>query len=169
MVRQFWLKNHSLSFADVELLASQPLIANPEWAFPYRVNYDYNNWKLLARQVSPSFSSSQSSLQLHHNPEEIPTKSRTQIIVDSEMFLAHSDSPHLYIYLLGYLSREPDLGVALMGLDAVYHLVDGWRGSKILNSLLLYLSPVVAHFDKLLDASQANPEEAALWLLEPSR
>ena len=51
VVRQFWLKNRSLSFADVELIASQPLVANPDWVFPYRVNYDYNNWKMIARQV----------------------------------------------------------------------------------------------------------------------
>ena len=92
-----------------------------------------------------------------------------QLIVDSEMFLAHSNAPHLYVYLLSYLSRETDLGVALMGLDAVHRFSDEWRGSKLLNSLLLYISPVVAQFDKLLDSSQNDPEEAALWLVEPTR
>uniref|UniRef100_A0A1I7XE56 Peptidase_M1 domain-containing protein n=1 Tax=Heterorhabditis bacteriophora TaxID=37862 RepID=A0A1I7XE56_HETBA len=156
VVRQFWLKNRSLSFADVELAPSQPLLANPDWAYPYRVNYDMKNWKMIARL-------------LHQSHLEIPTKSRMQLMIDAETFLSQSNLPHLYIYILGYLAHESDLGVALVGMDAIHRLVDAFQGSTINNSLRLYLSPVIAQIDKLMDESQADTELSALWLIEPTR
>ncbi|CAI4221100.1 unnamed protein product [Auanema sp. JU1783] len=156
VVRQFWLKNRTLSFTDVELSPSQALLANPEWSYPYRVNYDFTNWKMLARL-------------LHENHHEIPVKSRMQLIVDAETFLLYSELPHLYFYLLSYLSDETDLGVALIGLDAIHRSVDIWRGSSMSNSLLLYITPVINQFDLLLSESQADAELAALWLIEPTR
>ncbi|CAJ0579771.1 unnamed protein product, partial [Mesorhabditis spiculigera] len=153
VVREFWLTERSLSFADVELSPSQPLIANPDWKFLYRVNYDRQNWKLIARL-------------LHRSPETLPVATRMQILTDSEMYLAHSDVPHLYIYILG---EEKDLGVALLGLDAVYRLADSFRGSSISPALLSYFAPVVSRLDRLLSESQHQPELAALWLVEPTR
>ncbi|KAK6053221.1 hypothetical protein COOONC_09278 [Cooperia oncophora] len=88
VVREFWLKNRSVSFVDVELSSSQPLLANSRWKYPYRVNYDITNWKMIARL-------------LHQNHREIPDRSRVQILVDAETFLAHSDTPQLFVYMLG--------------------------------------------------------------------
>ncbi|VDM59677.1 unnamed protein product, partial [Angiostrongylus costaricensis] len=157
VVRQFWLKNRSSSFLDAELSPSHTLLANPNWIYPYRVNYDITNWKMIARM-------------LHQNHREIPVKSRMQIIVDAETFLSNSDLPQLFIYILGlvYLAVESDLGVALIGMDAIHRLCDAFRGVH-LPELQLYLTPAVAQFDKLLDETQADPELAALWLIDPTR
>lgn len=155
VVREFWLKNRSVSFVDIELSSSQPLLANPSWRYPYRVNYDITNWKMIARL-------------LHQNYQEIPSKSRMQIIVDAETFLAQSDIPQLFIYILGYLAQEQDLGVALIGMDAIHRLFDSFRGVD-LPELQLYLAPAVAQLDKLLDSSQTDTELAALWLIDPTR
>ncbi|WKY05901.1 hypothetical protein Q1695_006256 [Nippostrongylus brasiliensis] len=155
VVREFWLKNRSVSFVDVELSPSQPLLANPSWTYPYRVNYDTTNWKMIARL-------------LHQNHEEIPARSRMQILIDAETFLAHSNLPQLYVYILGYLAQEQDLGVSLLGMDAIHRLFDSFRGID-LPELQLYLAPVVAQLDKLLDDSQTNTELAALWLIDPIR
>ncbi|XGW28598.1 hypothetical protein V3C99_008401 [Haemonchus contortus] len=155
VVREFWLKNRSVTFVDVELSSSQPLLANPHWVYPYRVNYDITNWKMVARL-------------LHQNYREIPTKSRIQILVDAETFLSQSDMPHLFVYILGYLAEEQDLGVSLIGMNAIYRLFDSFRGVD-LPELQLYLAPVVAQLDKLLDDSQTDTELAALWLIDPTR
>ncbi|KIH55428.1 hypothetical protein ANCDUO_14415 [Ancylostoma duodenale] len=96
VVRQFWLKNRSVSFVDVELTPSQAVLANPNWVYPYRVNYDITNWKMIARL-------------LHQNYLEIPAKSRMQILVDAETFLAHSDLPQLFVYILGPTLADPNL------------------------------------------------------------
>ncbi|KJH45371.1 hypothetical protein DICVIV_08584 [Dictyocaulus viviparus] len=155
IARQFWLKNRSISFVDVELSANQALLANPNWIYPYRVNYDITNWKMIARQ-------------LHQNHHNIPIKSRMQIIMDAETFLSHSDFPQMFVYVLGYLAIESNLGVALIGMDAIYRLCDAFRGVH-LPELQLYLAPAIAQFDKLLDDSQIDPELAALWLNDPPR
>uniref|UniRef100_A0A0K0CXN8 Peptidase_M1 domain-containing protein n=1 Tax=Angiostrongylus cantonensis TaxID=6313 RepID=A0A0K0CXN8_ANGCA len=155
VVRQFWLKNRSSSFLDAEISPSHTLLANPNWIYPYRVNYDITNWKMIARM-------------LHQNHREIPVKSRMQIIIDAETFLSISDLPQLFIYILGYLAVESDLGVALIGMDAIHRLCDAFRGVH-LPELQLYLTPAVAQFDKLLDQSQADSELAALWLIDPTR
>lgn len=42
-------------------------------------------------------------LQLHQNYREIPAKSRMQILLDAETFLAHSDLPQLFVYILGWV------------------------------------------------------------------
>ncbi|KHJ96040.1 hypothetical protein OESDEN_04003 [Oesophagostomum dentatum] len=155
VVRQFWLRNRSVSFVDVELSPSQAVLANPNWGYPYRVNYDITNWKMLARL-------------LHQSYQEIPAKSRIQLLVDAETFLAHSDLPQLFVYILGYLSDETDLGVALIGMSAIHRLFDSFRGVN-LPELQLYLAPAVAQLDRLLDDSQTDTELAALWLIDPSR
>ncbi|EPB73544.1 peptidase family M1 [Ancylostoma ceylanicum] len=155
VVRQFWLKNRSVSFVDVELTPSQAVLANPNWVYPYRVNYDITNWKMIARL-------------LHQNYREIPAKSRMQILVDAETFLAHSDLPQLFVYILGYLADETDLGVSLIGMNAIHRLFDSFRGVN-LPELQLYLAPAVAQLDRLLDESQTDTELAALWLIDPTR
>ncbi|KAK5967186.1 Aminopeptidase [Trichostrongylus colubriformis] len=155
VVREFWLKNRSVSFVDVELSSSQPLLANPRWIYPFRVNYDTTNWKMIARL-------------LHQNHLEIPERSRVQILIDAETFLAQSAMPQLFVYMLGYLANEQDLGVSLIGMNAIYRLFDSFRGIDI-PELQLYLAPVVAQLDKLLDDSQTDTELAALWLIDPTR
>ncbi|GMS95317.1 hypothetical protein PENTCL1PPCAC_17492, partial [Pristionchus entomophagus] len=156
VIRQFWLKNRSISFTDVELSPTAPLLANPDWAYPYRVNYDYANWKMLTKL-------------LHDNHNEIPFKSRMQLIVDGEFFLSQSGLPHLYIYLLSYLQSEESLGASLLGLDAVHRLVESFQGSPIVNQLIRYLSPVISRLDRHLVDSQSDVEMASLWLLDPHR
>ncbi|KAK6747597.1 hypothetical protein RB195_000658 [Necator americanus] len=155
VVRQFWVKNRSVSFVDVELSPSQAVLANPNWIYPYRVNYDITNWKMIARL-------------LHQNYLEFPARSRIQILVDAETFLAHSDLPELFIYILGYLADETDLGVSLIGMNAIHRLFDSFRGIN-LPELQLYLAPAIAQLDRLLDDSQSDSELAALWLIDPTR
>lgn len=67
-----------------------------------------------------------------------------------------------------YLAQEQDLGVALIGMDAIHRLFDSFRGVD-LPELQLYLAPAVAQLDKLLDSSQTDTELAALWLIDPTR
>ncbi|GMT23881.1 hypothetical protein PFISCL1PPCAC_15178 [Pristionchus fissidentatus] len=156
VIRQFWLKNRSISFTDVELSPTAPLLANPEWAYPYRVNYDYANWKMITKL-------------LHDNHNEIPLKSRMQLIVDGEFFLSQSGLPHLYIYLLSYLQSEESLGASLLGLDAVHRLIESFQGSPVLPHLIRYLTPVISRLDRHLLESQSDVELASLWLLDPHR
>ncbi|KAK6028180.1 hypothetical protein OSTOST_05776, partial [Ostertagia ostertagi] len=104
---------------------------------------------------------------LHQNHREIPSKSRVQILIDAETFLAYSEMPHLFVYMLGYLADEQDLGVALIGMNAIHRLLDSFRGVD-LPELHLYLAPVIAQLDKLLDDSQTDTELAALWLIDPT-
>ncbi|PAV83731.1 hypothetical protein WR25_25116 [Diploscapter pachys] len=156
VVRQFWLVNRTVSFADVELPPRTALIANPDWEYPFRVDYDVNNWKLIARA-------------LHSNHQDISAKTRMQLLTDSEYFLSQSEHPHLYVYILGYLSNESELSVMLFGLDAIHRLVDFFRGSTINSALLNYLRPAINQIDKLLDESKKDVELAALWLVDPSR
>ncbi|GMR47474.1 hypothetical protein PMAYCL1PPCAC_17669 [Pristionchus mayeri] len=156
VIRQFWLKNRSISFTDVELSPTSPLLANPDWAYPYRVNYDYANWKMLTKL-------------LHDNHNEIPLKSRMQLIVDGEFFLSQSGLPHLYIYLLSYLHTEESLGASLLGLDAVHRLVESFQGSPIVHQLIRYITPVISRLDRHLVDSQSDVEMASLWLLDPHR
>ncbi|CAJ0930858.1 unnamed protein product, partial [Mesorhabditis belari] len=156
VVRELWLMNRTIGWSDVELSPNEVLIVNPDWKFPYRVNYDRQNWKMIARL-------------LHRSSDTLPVATRMQLLTDAEVYLAHSEVPHLYIYILGYLSEEKDLGVALLGLDAVYRLADSFKGSSISPSLLSYFAPFVSQLDRLLKESQSEPELAALWLVEPTR
>lgn len=50
-IRQFWINNQTICFIDIGLKTKQYLLANPYWIYPYKVNYDLNNWKLLIDQV----------------------------------------------------------------------------------------------------------------------
>ncbi|CAD6193501.1 unnamed protein product [Caenorhabditis auriculariae] len=150
VVREFWLKNRSVSFADGEISPSQSILLNPDWKYPYRVNYDLHNWKLLARI-------------LHQNHVDIPEKSRMQIIVDSEFFLANSNNPHLYLYILDYLSQETKLDVMLFRNRRCS------SGTSINSAILLYFTPVIRQMDKLLADSQTDAETAVLWLVRAGR
>ncbi|KAI6239640.1 Glutamyl aminopeptidase [Aphelenchoides fujianensis] len=126
-VRQFWLHNETIRFVDLGVQSYQYVLANPHWIFPYRVNYDLSNWKLLIDQ-------------LHRDHSEIPVMSRLQLIVDGENYLRQSDVPQLYVRLLGYLAKEEDLGVLLVGLDAMHELVDLVSGTPLVGPLLIHLT-----------------------------
>ncbi|KAE9553802.1 hypothetical protein FO519_002972 [Halicephalobus sp. NKZ332] len=155
-VRQFWVHNETIRFVDVELSADEFILANPHWVYPFKVNYDLDNWKMLIEQ-------------LHRNPEEIATMSRAQLIVDSETYLKQSGVPYLYAKLLHYLNKETDLGVLLIGLDAVHSLIDMFSATNANGPLLVYFSPVFQQFDAMLERTSSDPEVAAVWLLSPQR
>lgn len=95
--------------------------------------------------------------------------SRAQLIVDSETYLKQSGVPYLYIKLLRYLEKETDLGVLLIGLDAVYSLIDMFSSTLVNGPILVYLTPVLQRFDKMLEQTSNDPELAAVWLLSPQR
>ncbi|CAB3406551.1 unnamed protein product [Caenorhabditis bovis] len=156
VIREFWLKNRTVSFGDGEISPTQAVLLNPDWKYPYRVNYDLLNWKLLARQ-------------LHQSHQEIPDKSRMQLIVDAEYFLGNSNNPHLYLYLLGYLAHETKLEVMLFGIDAVYNFIDMFKATELNQAILIYFAPVVSQMDRLLAESQIDAETASLWLVRPER
>uniref|UniRef100_A0A914Z364 Aminopeptidase n=1 Tax=Panagrolaimus superbus TaxID=310955 RepID=A0A914Z364_9BILA len=155
-VRQFWVHNESIRFIDAELEASQYILANPHWIYPFKVNYDLDNWKMLIDQ-------------LDKNPREIATMSRAQLIVDSQTYLKQSGMSYLYVKLLHYLSKETDLGVLLIGLDAVHSLIDLYSATTSNGPLLVYFAPVIQQFDKMLDTIIGDSEMAAVWLLSPQR
>lgn len=50
-MRQFWIKKQIIRFVDISLQSKQYILANPHWIYPYKINYDLNNWKLLINQV----------------------------------------------------------------------------------------------------------------------
>lgn len=49
--REFWLRNQTLRFVDVGMSSKEYFLANPHWIYPYRVNYDFENWKMIISQV----------------------------------------------------------------------------------------------------------------------
>ncbi|KAK0398410.1 hypothetical protein QR680_002583 [Steinernema hermaphroditum] len=155
-VRQFWIHNASTKFVDVELHPGEMVLANPQWLYPFKVNYDVTNWRLIIDQLITKC-------------EDIPTFSRLQLLVDGETYLMQSEHPQVYIHLLSYLARENDLGVLLRGLDQVYTVVEMFSSTVIIGPLLVYLQPVFRHFDEMLDYSTNDPNTGALWLLEPKR
>ncbi|KAI1732678.1 peptidase family m1 domain-containing protein [Ditylenchus destructor] len=155
-IRQFWLKNDTIRFVDVGLSADQYFLANPHWVYPYKVNYDVDNWKMLITQ-------------LHKNHLEIPVMSRLQLLVDAETYLKQSGVTHLYVHFLSYLKAETELGILLAGLDSIYSLVDLHSASTIVGPLLLQFAPIIQQIDRMLEATMADPELAALWLLSPHR
>ncbi|CAO4374234.1 unnamed protein product [Caenorhabditis nigoni] len=156
VIREFWLKNRTVSFGDAEISPNQAVLVNPEWKYPYRVNYDLLNWKLLART-------------LHQNHLEINDKSRMQLILDAEYFLSNSVNPHLYLYLLGYLAHETKMEVMLFGIDAVYRFIDVFKATQLNKAILVYFEPVISQMDHLLNESQVDAETASLWLVRPER
>uniref|UniRef100_A0A8R1DPV7 Aminopeptidase n=1 Tax=Caenorhabditis japonica TaxID=281687 RepID=A0A8R1DPV7_CAEJA len=156
VIREFWLKNRTVSFGDAEISPNQAVLVNPEWKYPYRVNYDLLNWKLLART-------------LHQNHLEINNKSRMQLIQDAEYFLSNSNNPHLYLYLLGYLAHESNINVMLFGIDAVYRFIDVFKATQLNKAILVYFEPVISQMDHLLNESQVDAETASLWLVRPER
>ena len=83
-MRQFWLHNETILFADQNLRSTQFVLLNPHYIFPYKIQYDVDNWRLLIDQ-------------LYRDPNELPTLSRMQLIVDAETFLRQSDAPELYL------------------------------------------------------------------------
>nr|CAD2148386.1 unnamed protein product [Meloidogyne enterolobii] len=137
----------------------QYLLANPHWVYSYRVNYDILNWRMIITQ-------------LNKNHLEIPSMSRIQLIVDSEYFLRESPHPHLFVQLLSYLSKEHELGVLLVGLDALHSFLELFSASEVFGSLIVHLLPVILQLDKQLVIAAnegTDPEVAALWLLNPLR
>jgi len=155
-VRQFWVHNETIRFVDVDLSADEFILANPHWVYPFKVNYDLDNWKMLIEQ-------------LNRQPDEIATMSRAQLIVDSETYLKQSGVPYLYVKLLHYLSKETDLGVLLIGLDAVHSLIDMFSATTANGPLLVYFASVFHQFDTMLEKTSNDPEIAAVWLLSPQR
>ncbi|MCP9265640.1 hypothetical protein DINM_020981 [Dirofilaria immitis] len=129
-IRELWLHNKTVVFMDKKAQASATLLANVNWKYPYRVNYDIENWKMLARL-------------LHENHLSIPLYSRIQLIFDSEFYLKQSNVPEVYLYILrqAYLTKENDVGL--------YYLV--W---------MHYIA---------FSTCFAEPELAALWLLDANR
>uniref|UniRef100_A0A1I7W1C3 Peptidase_M1 domain-containing protein n=1 Tax=Loa loa TaxID=7209 RepID=A0A1I7W1C3_LOALO len=158
--REFWLHNKTVVFTDKKDQTSAALLANVNWKYPYRVNYDIENWKMLARM-------------LHENHLSIPLYSRIQLILDSEFYLKQSSVPELYLYILrkrfSYLTKENDVGLLLFGLDALYRFFDMFRGSSINSLLLLFLREMTEWIDKVMDDTKTKPELAALWLLDANR
>lgn len=75
----------------------------------------------------------------------------------------------MYVKLLHYLNQETDLGVLLIGLDAVHSLIDLYSATTANGPLLIYFTPVIQQFDKMLDKISGDPEIAAVWLLSPQR
>ncbi|VIO86962.1 Uncharacterized protein BM_BM7005 [Brugia malayi] len=155
-IREFWLHNKTVVLTDKKYQTSAALLANVNWKYPYRVNYDIENWKMLAKL-------------LHENHLSIPLYSRIQLILDSEFYLKQSSVPELYLYILSYLTKENDVGLLLFGLDALYRFFDMFRGSSINNLLLLFLREVTEWLNKVMDDTKAKPELAALWLLDANR
>ncbi|OZC09067.1 peptidase family M1 [Onchocerca flexuosa] len=155
-IREFWLHNKTVVFVGKEAQTSAVLLANVNWKYPYRVNYDIENWKMLARL-------------LHENHLSIPLYSRIQLILDSEFYLKQSNVPEIYLYILSYLTKENDVGLLLFGLDAIYRFYDMFRGSSINSLLLLFLREIIEWLDKVMDDTKTKPELAALWLLDANR
>lgn len=148
------------------------MLVNPQWVYPYKVNYDLDNWRLLVDQ-------------LHRDHEEIPTLSRMQLLVDADTYLKQSAVPQLYIRLLwyclqllsnvcevvlcSYLVKEADMGILLVGLDAVHSLVDTFSGTSIVSALISHFVPVIQRIEWALVNTGNDPELAATWLLSPRR
>lgn len=95
--------------------------------------------------------------------------SRMQLIVDGNTYLKQSGIPQLYVQLLGYLSKENDLGVLLVGLDYLYELVQMISGTSLVGPLLIHFSQVIQQLDRQLEQTASNAELAAVWLLNPMR
>uniref|UniRef100_A0A183BWY9 Uncharacterized protein n=1 Tax=Globodera pallida TaxID=36090 RepID=A0A183BWY9_GLOPA len=71
-----------------------------------------------------------------------------------------------------YLANEDDLGVLLVGLDALHALLELFSASDVFGPMLLHFVPVIRQFDRQLSLTAApgtDPELAALWLLSPLR
>ncbi|KAI6175278.1 Glutamyl aminopeptidase [Aphelenchoides bicaudatus] len=155
-VRQFWLHNETIRFVDLGVQSYQYILANPHFIYPYKVNYDIDNWKLLIDQ-------------LHRDHNEIPVMSRMQLIVDANTYLKQSGIPQLYVQLLGYLAKEEDLGVLLVGLDSLHDLVQMVSGTSLVGPLMIHFIQVIQQFDRQLELTASNAELAAVWLLSPTR
>ncbi|CAD5219017.1 unnamed protein product [Bursaphelenchus okinawaensis] len=155
-VRQFWLHNETIRFVDLAVQPYQYILVNPHWIYPYKVNYDIDNWKMLIKQ-------------LYRDQTVIPVMSRMQLLVDAETYLKQSGVPQLYVHLLGYLYKEEDLGVLLQGLDQIHDFVDMISGTNLIGPLLVHWNPVIKQLDKLLENTATNPQLAAVWLLSPRR
>ncbi|CEF71069.1 Peptidase M1, membrane alanine aminopeptidase, N-terminal domain-containing protein [Strongyloides ratti] len=156
LTRQFWLNNETILFTDKDISPSIPLLGNVNWLFPFKINYDLDNWKMLIKL-------------LHTNYMEIPIKSRIQLIVDSKTYLKHSGFPELYIQLLGYLQYETELDVILFGIDSIYDIVDYYRGTSINRDIILYFRKSIANSDNFLNQVGDDPEIAGLWLIDATR
>lgn len=151
----FWMNNRTQSFSDPALTSSQWLLANPDFQFPYRVNYDLDNWSKLTRQ-------------LRERPDRIPLKSRVQLIVDASFFLKETDSLPYFLDLLGYLRKETDLLPLILGLREVYSILDQYKASSIYPLLVFYFRPVIEQATKIRSVSERDSELDAIWWLDDS-
>lgn len=61
---------------------------------------------------------------------------------------------------------EQDLGVLLVGLDAIYSLHELFGGTHIIGSLVVHFVPVIEQLDRMLTLENS---ELTLWLLKPLR
>uniref|UniRef100_A0A0N4ZHT9 Peptidase_M1 domain-containing protein n=1 Tax=Parastrongyloides trichosuri TaxID=131310 RepID=A0A0N4ZHT9_PARTI len=155
-VRQFWLHNETILFTDKDISPDVPLLANSNWLFPFKVNYDLDNWRMLITL-------------LHRNHSKIQSKSRIQLIIDGKTYLKDSGFPELYVNLLGYLQYETDLDVILFGIDAIYDIVDCYRGTSINRDLILFFKKGILNADNMLNQVDIDPETAGLWLIDATR
>lgn len=58
----------------------------------------------------------------------------------------------------------------LVGLDALHRLIDAFSGARLITPLIArHFTPVIVQLDARLEASVADAELAALWLLSPLR
>jgi hypothetical protein len=77
-----------------------------------------------------------------------------------------------FISLSSYLANEDDLGVLLVGLDALHSLLELFSASEVFGQMLVHFLPVIRQMDRQLIMAAAegtDPELAALWLLSPLR
>lgn len=70
------------------------------------------------------------------------------------------------------MAVEDDLGVLLVGLDALHSLLELFGASDVFGTLVVHFLPVLRQLDRQLALTAApgtDPELAALWLLNPLR
>lgn len=151
----FWLHNESDVFRDQTLTTNQWLLINPNFQFPYRVNYDLQNWRMLTKQLTKNY-------------ETISSKSRMQLILDSSFFLRETNDLQIFLELLSYLRHETELLPAIMGMQEIFALLDIYKATSMYPYLTVYFRPVVVQLTKLRDESKEYPELDAIWSLDQS-
>lgn len=136
----FWfdgLMTHFVPAADSGLVVPKDdwLLINKKQAYYYRVNYDDDNWLLLANELTEG------------DHQKIDLRNRAQL-VDDAFDLARYD--HLdysvAMHIVKYLSRETDYlpwGAADNGLTELYRLMRDSDTSSYFNQFVLELSEPV--------------------------
>lgn len=149
----FWLHNESDKFKEPMLTSNQWLLINPNFQFPFRVNYDIQNWKMLAKQLTKHY-------------DIISPRSRMQLILDSSFFLRETENIEVFIELLNYLKHETDLLPAMMGMQELFSLFDLYKATSLYPYLTVYFKPVVVQLTKLREESKEDDEREAIWSLD---